>query len=378
MVQRFDLAIVGGSFAGLACARSAALRGLKVAVLDAKPDPGLRVRTTGILVKEASDAVDLPAGLMRKVPGVRLYAPDNRSIDLSAPGYFFQATDMPALMHWMAEEAARAGATLMYGKKFEGGLEYERGVAMGDLHAAFLIGADGAKSQVAEAFGLSQNRRFLAGLEIECEPLQSVDGRFLHCFADSKIAPGYIAWMVPGVGATQIGLAASRPARPDLGALLRRLKSVMDVRDIRVVSRRSGLIPCGGVLRNLGTRRVMLVGDAAGMVSPVTGGGIHTALHFGRRAAVLVANYLGCRGPVPGRVLAAEAPRYRAKLWLRRALDIAPPNALINAALMTTPMRRLAQRLYFHSRGEGRESFEAWSRALEQEARPVQADLRLV
>jgi len=378
MVQRFDLAIVGGSFAGLACARSAALRGLKVAVLDAKPDPGLRVRTTGILVKEANDAVDLPAGLMRRVPGVRLYAPDDRSIDLSAPGYFFQATDMPALMRWMAEEAARAGATLMYGKKFEGGLEYERGVAMGDLHASFLIGADGAKSQVAEAFGLSQNQRFLAGLEIECEPLESVDGRFLHCFADSKIAPGYIAWMVPGVGATQIGLAASRPARPDLGALLRRLKSVLDVRDIRVTSRRSGLIPCGGVVRNLGTRRVMLVGDAAGMVSPVTGGGIHTALHFGRRAAVLVANYLGCRGPVPAQVLAAEAPRYGAKLWLRRALDLAPPNALINAALMTAPMSQLAQRLYFHSRGEGRESFEAWSHALEQEARPAQADLRLV
>lgn len=378
MVQRFDLAIVGGSFAGLACARSAALRGLKVAVLDAKPDPGLRVRTTGILVKEASDASDLPAGLMRKVPGVRLYAPDNRSLDLSAPGYFFQATDMPALMRWMAEEAERAGATLMYGRKFEGGLEYERGIAMGDLHASFLIGADGARSQVAEAFGLGQNQRFLAGLEIECEPLTSVDGRFLHCFADSQIAPGYIAWMVPGVGATQIGLAASRPARPDLGALLKRLKSVLDVRDIRVTSRRSGLIPCGGVVRNLGTRRVMLVGDAAGMVSPVTGGGIHTALHFGRRAAVLVANYLDCRGPVPAPVLAAEAPRYRAKLWLRRALDLAPPNVLINAALMTAPMRRLAQRLYFHSRGDSGESFEAWLRNFEQDAQQARADLRLV
>jgi len=377
MVQRFDLAIVGGSFAGLACARSAALRGLKVAVLDAKPDPGLRVRTTGIVVKEASDAFDLPARMMRKVPGVRLYAPDNRSLDLSAPGYFFQTTDMPALMRWMAGEAARAGATLMYGKKFEGGLEYERGVAMGDLHASFLIGADGAKSQVAQAFGLGENRRFLAGLEIECEPLEGVDGRFLHCFADSQIAPGYIAWMVPGVGATQIGLAASRPARPDLGALLRRLKTVLDIRDIRVTSRRSGLIPSGGVVGNLGTRRVMLVGDAAGMVSPVTGGGIHTALHFGRRAAVLVANYLEARGPEPARALAAEAPRYRAKLWLRRALDLAPPNALINAALMTGPMRRLAQRLYFHSRGESTESFEAWSRAFEQ-GQSAQADLRLV
>ena len=50
MIQRYDLIIAGGSFAGLACARTAALRGLKVAVIDAKPEPGARVRTTGIMV----------------------------------------------------------------------------------------------------------------------------------------------------------------------------------------------------------------------------------------------------------------------------------------------------------------------------------------
>src|ERR1700749_3890351 len=158
MVRKFDLVVVGGSFAGLACARTAALRGMKVAVLDAKTEPGARVRTTGIIVKEASDEFDLPAGLMRKVRGVRLYAPDDRALDLSAPGYFFQATDMPGLMRWMADEAARAGATLMYGRKFEGGLEYERGVAMGDIHTSFLIGADGGKARVAQAFGLTQNQ----------------------------------------------------------------------------------------------------------------------------------------------------------------------------------------------------------------------------
>jgi hypothetical protein len=38
------------------------------------------------------------------------------------PAISFRRPDMPALMRWMAEEAARAGATLMYGKKFEGGL----------------------------------------------------------------------------------------------------------------------------------------------------------------------------------------------------------------------------------------------------------------
>jgi flavin-dependent dehydrogenase len=214
---------------------------------------------------------------------------------------------------------------------------------------------------VAQAFELGQNEQFLAGLEIECEPLDAVDSRFLHCFADSRLAPGYIAWVVPGVNATQIGLAASRPHRPDLGGFLRRLKAHFDIRDIRVMSRRSGLIPSGGVVRNLGSQRVLLVGDAAGMVSPVTGGGIHTAMHFGRRAATLIADHMGDRGIHPVTAMTREAPRFRAKLMLRRLFDLAPPNALINAALTTGPVRALAQRLYFHARGESMESFEAWS-----------------
>jgi hypothetical protein len=62
-------------------------------------------------------------------------------------------------------------------------------------------------------------------------------------------------------------------------------------------------------------------------------------------------------------------------------MDLAPPNALINAAFMTGPMRRLAQRLYFHSRGEKAESFEAWCRAFEQgelELAPAKPNLKLL
>ena len=70
----FDLVIVGGSFAGLVAARTAAMRGLRVAVIDAKPEPGAALRTTGILVKEAAEVLDLPFSLTRKIHGVRLYA----------------------------------------------------------------------------------------------------------------------------------------------------------------------------------------------------------------------------------------------------------------------------------------------------------------
>jgi len=366
MARNFDLVIVGGSFAGLACARTAALRGLKVAVIDAKQEPGARVRTTGILVKEAIDDFDVPSPLMRKVRGVRLYSPNGNAADLHAPGYFFQTTDTPELLRWMASEAQSAGAHLMFGARFESAIEDRRGIFLPsfDISTNYLVGADGARSRVAAHFNLGLNRRFLAGLEIECDPVAQIDPRFLHCFADSKIAAGYIGWVVPGHGVTQIGVAARGGRKPDLAALIERIKQKWNV-ELRIIERRSGLIPSGGPVSSLGRGRVMLIGDAAGIVSPVTGGGIHTALQFGRRAAQLISDYLCDCGPDPVAVLAREIPRYRIKRLLRRALDLAPPNALIDAMLMTAPMRAFAQRLYFHRRGGDPASFEAWSRAFE-------------
>jgi flavin-dependent dehydrogenase len=373
-MKEFDLVIVGASFAGLACARTAALRGLSVCVIDSKPEPGARVRTTGILVKEATDDFDVPALLMRKVRGVRMYAPDGHALDLSAPGYYFQATDTPELLRWMAAEAQLAGATLKFGARFEDATEGRDGIRLPslDIRAQFLIGADGARSRVAEVFGLGRNRRFLVGAEIECEPIAKIDPRFLHCFADSELAPGYIGWIVPGLGATQIGVAARRNRKPDLASLSDRVKQMLGLRYLHVTARRGGLIPTGGPVAQLGRGRVLLIGDAAGLVSPLTGGGIHTALTFGRRAAQLVSDYLMDRGVHPVAAFTREVPKYRLKRMMRYAMDSAPPNALINLALMTPLARVAAQRIYFHRRGGTPESFEAWSEAFARgEMEPV-------
>ena len=58
------------------------------------------------------------------------------------------------------------------------------------------------------------------------------------------------------------------------------------------ISYRAGLIPCGGTVRPLARENAMLLGDAAGMVSPLTAGGIHPAMQLGRIAGVSIADYL--------------------------------------------------------------------------------------
>jgi len=367
----FDLVIVGASFAGLAAARTAAARGLSVAVIEAKPDPGARIHTTGILVREAIDEIDLPCRLTRRVPGVRLYAPNLKSIDLFSPGYAFYTTRTAELLRWMAAEARAAGARVLCGVRFEGAERTAGGWRLSgiDLRARYLVGADGARSRVAAALGLSVNRRFLTGLEVELAPSDRLDPRFLHCFVDSRLAPGYIAWAAPGPDAIQLGLAVRDGAKPDLAAFMARTEAAFGWSAMTVVGRRSGLIPCGGPVRRFAAPGLLLIGDAAGWVSPMTGGGIRLALRHGRRAASYVADHLLNGGPAPEVPLAREIPAFRLKRLLRRGLDLAPPNRLVDLALSTAPMRRLAERIYFHRRNDTGFDRETYRRFLDEQAR---------
>jgi len=356
----YDLIVVGASFAGLIAARTAAHRGLKVAVLDAKQEPGARVRTTGILVKEAVDECDIPAALTRKIPGVRLYAPNTKHIDLFAPGYYFLATDTPAIMRWLARETARAGADLYFGMRFENATITNDLICLHgiDLSARYLLGADGAKSRVAKCFGLGRNTEFLIGMETEFEESPTVDPDFLHCFVDSALAPGYLGWVVPGVGLTQAGLAVSNgplgaKRKPDINAFLKRTDPHFALWNCEVKHKRSGPIPCGGLVSPLSTHRVLLTGDAAGLVSPLTAGGIRLAFQYGRKAGAAIANYLQDGGPDPGALMARDYPRFGVKTWMRRLWSTAPPNAVLNATLFTPPMRALARWIYFQKRGAG-------------------------
>ena len=352
--MRDDLLVVGGSFAGLRCASVAAQSGVRVRLLERKPTSGSHVHTTGILVKEAAELLDVPGRLVHKLDGVRLYSPELRTMDLVSPGYHFLATDTPAVLDWMAVQASCAGVRLDYASHVATVENHPDGVSLnhGKFKGRYLVGADGPRSSIARLCKLDTNSRFLFGVEAGYSNINGLDENLMHVFIDPGLAPGYIAWVLPGVGVTQIGLAARRPHKPQLDRFITRLDKVFDMSRAERLEYRAGLIPCGGTLKKTAKPGVMLLGDAAGTVSPLTAGGIYPALATADHAGIAIANYLQDAGPEPAALVRQSMPKYRTKQLLRYGYDAMPRSVNMLELLFRSPMfSMLAQTVFYHHRG---------------------------
>jgi flavin-dependent dehydrogenase len=354
-----DLVVVGASFAGAACALAAAQHGLRVVVLERKRDPGEKLRTTGIIVKEAAEATYLnllPSGMTRRVEQVRLYSPALKSLSLAAPDYYFLATDTPMVMRWLADELRAHGVDLRLGASFTGCGRSASGWRVDGVgESAFLVGADGARSRVARHCGLGEVRDFLYGIEYEFPGARLADSDSLHCFISRKFAPGYIGWLLQSPTGVQAGLALRHhPQRvrvPDIDEFLLRVGVAGGLpRMLKPGHVRAGLIPCGGPVRRIAHDRAILTGDAAGIVSPVTAGGIHSAWEHGWTVGEAIARHLRDEGPAPERVASESAPKFRTKRALRWAFDRFQMDWPFDLLLHTAPLRWAAEQVYFRVR----------------------------
>lgn len=348
MKPSYDVIIAGASFAGIACAKMLAMQGCSVLVIERRADIRKGIRTTGILVDEAIGLVDPPPGVYKPIRQVRLYSPSMRYIEVASEKYMFYATDTPAFMQSLVDDAASKGVTFLFDTPFVSGTDEGNTLNINNGLAAcrFLIGADGAKSQVAQAFNLGRNTKFLLGVESEYTGIDTENTNAFHCFLDQRYAAGYIGWIIPGPKVVQIGLATRHSEKPDIKKFYQHVSPLLRQHQPEIVEQRGGLIPVGGLVKPFYNEKVILLGDAAGIVSPLTAGGIHTALHYGQRLGELLFMHLHGLGPHPGLVLEIEYPRFRAKLLLRTLFNHTP-NFCFNALIASPISQPLANAVFF-------------------------------
>ncbi|MEZ5691051.1 MAG: NAD(P)/FAD-dependent oxidoreductase [Rickettsiales bacterium] len=348
MTIKTDVVIAGGGFGGLICAKVLAENGISVTLLERKKVAGQGMHTTGIIVGECAEEFSLPDEVIRKITDVKLFAPNLKHIDLTTDDYFFLTTDTPALMKYLSDEAEKAGATILYDTPYENAAHKndEIEVNNGSFFCKFLIGADGPRSKVAEDFSLGKNTKFLLGAEAEYKGLDLPENSF-YCFLDQQSAYGYLGWVIPSVGITQVGLACRMPKQPDIKQFTKRMKNIIDFDGTEIVARRGGRIPVGGLVSPFARGNVILLGDSAGIVSPLTAGGIHTAMHYGKVLGNSIAYYLHKNGDNPEKIMAKIYPKFYLKQSMRFAYENFAPNFLLNIILTNPVFRKLASDVFF-------------------------------
>jgi 2-polyprenyl-6-methoxyphenol hydroxylase-like FAD-dependent oxidoreductase len=225
----------------------------------------------------------------------------------------------------------------------------------GGERVRYLIGADGPNFR-SRPSSASVATRSSVWREAEYEGIAGMIPN--ACIA--RPAPGARLHRLGGAGygLMQVGLACRQPDRPQLDAFERKLARLFDFSGARRVGRRGGLIPVGGPVSPPAGRGVALIGDAAGLVSPLSAGGIHTALESGFLAAQALADQLLEGFEDPGRVIARQHPHYVFKRALRIVFDRGIPDRVFDAALATRAFTALARSVYFHHRGL--RSAEGW------------------
>lgn len=351
----YDIAIIGAGLAGLRTARLLAGRGLRVVLLDRKWSIAAPVHTTGIFVRKTFEDFPLPDAQLG--PGIRdvvLYSPSRRTMALRAQRDEFRIGRMSWLYLCLLDQCSQAGVQWIPSARFVSfdgeQVTYIRHNREERIRARFIIGADGARSTVAKQLGLDENRELLVGVEEVTAPVGPEPA--LHCFLDPRLAPGYIAWIANDGVESHIGVAGYRSQRWDPSRALQQFRASLPQVG-KAVERRGGLIPVGGMLRRIACERGLLIGDAAGAVSPLTAGGLDGAMRLSTLAADVAFRYLDAGDARVLREYSGEPFRARfvARRWMRHAINLCATPLLAELAFSTLRLAKPIAEHVFFARG---------------------------
>lgn len=359
-MERADVVVVGAGPAGSTFAERLARRGHDVLLLEEHPKVGHPVQCAGLVSGRVLALAGTESFVRRPVHGATVFAPSLRRVAFKAEEPRAFVIDRAALDIALADRAARAGARIATGVRFDGIESPPNGSvtvratgadgAARTFETKLVVGADGVTSAVARAFRLRRPVEILPAFEAEFGESPG-DPDQVEVYLGNGISPGLFGWWIPdGAGGARVGVAVTPgpvTAREYYDRLLDLLARRFGTPLRAPTSLIASGIPIGTVPRAHGDR-VLLVGDAAAQVKPLSGGGIYTGMRSAELAAQVADAALrsgdlraGSLAPYETLWRGELGEEFRKALYLRRLLVrlTDPQLEKIVEALGASPMR---------------------------------------
>lgn len=296
--------IIGGGPAGSAAAYTLARQGRKVCIVDKSEFPRDKL-CGGLLTLRSKKLFEnifemgWDAVIADRARGVNFYF-QKRLLNSVRDYQDIAFTHRNEFDEYLIRRAQAAGAVLLLGSALTSIETKQRQVQLANgntISYKVLIGCDGVYSVVAKAlFGKSFDRDKTC-FALEMELPQSVINPPIDI---PEISFGYInwgyGWIFPKQGTLTVGLAGLYKKNQDIKAAFERylISKFGYVPDVKM---QGHFLPFGKYRKQPGEWNIMLCGDAAGLVDPITGEGIAYAMQSGNLAAKAACKALKYNSP---------------------------------------------------------------------------------
>ena len=289
--HHWDVVIVGAGPAGGRVATHFAERGHSVLLLEEHEEIGRPFQCAGLVTPNAMKEVGLFHSILEEVDGALIHGPSGTLVPVGTEGKIRTYVVCRKIFdQGVVKQSLEAGADIwLNSKPLDANvaddcvkLSISKSGVQVDVTASLLIGCDGAHSWTRRHFKMGKPKELMIGFQAEVVGYEGRD-RWLEMFSGSEIAPGFFAWVIPsGNNSHRIGLWSTakrlegRSIEQCYDNLLKHPLWESRFSGISETARYCGPVP-SGMVRNPYKDRVVLIGDAAGMAKPTTGGGIGPA-----------------------------------------------------------------------------------------------------
>jgi len=314
----YDAVVIGAGPAGLFASLRMAQSGLRVALLEEHQVIGDPVHCTGILAREAFDQFDLPSHvILNELGTARFFSPSGQDVVYRTRAIEAVAIDREAIDAGLAERAQHAGVDIRHRSRatdvrIEGDGVVVTIAGRVPVRAHTCVLACGGRYALHRQLGLSVPSLFLhtAQRELPAERPGDVEVHF-----GSHIAPQGFAWVVPVRRGdrfyARIGVMSEDRSPTYFDRLVARVGERWGVTPVDGPPRQK-ILPLNRIARTYG-ERLLVIGDAAGLVKPTTGGGIYYSLVSASMAADVLTEALA-EGDLSSGRLAEYERRWRERL----------------------------------------------------------------